>query len=30
MKATEHTAIAEYIYGLKDKEYTAILKLCFV
>ena len=27
---TGHTAIAECIYGLKDKEYTAILKLFFV
>ena len=29
-KATEHTVIAECIYGLKGKEYTAIQRLCFV
>lgn len=29
-KVTEHMVIAEYIYGLKGKEYTVILKQCFV
>ncbi len=30
MKVTEHTTIAEFIYGLKDKEYIAIQRQFFV